>query len=327
MEKILTQDEIDALFQASQSRAQASTGSQRPRHVEPCDFHQAGQIGREQVRSVNLLHDSFARSISDSLGAYLRVLFEVNLVSVEQLSYAELLQRIPEVTYMASVNLTPLDVSAALQMDLSLAGPVIDLLLGGQGNAETTQRDLTEIEEQILEGVVHIICRELKNTWQPVLEVSFVFDQRQQLTQIIQLMPPNEKILCLSFEIRMKEARGMLVLVFPAVVSNALLRKLSQQRYYRRRRGPQEASKGLRRRLLESSFPLTLCLPPSPIQVCELMGLSPGTVLTFGRSVREAAVLEIAGRAMFTAFPVRAGNRRGGRVAGRVGCETGKERE
>ena len=101
-----------------------------------CNFRQSARISKEQLRSVSQLHELFARNLTHSLGAYLRLAFEVNLVSAEQLNYGEFLQRIPEVTYLVSMTLRPMGVSAAIEIDLPLAFPIIDVLLGGPGRAE-----------------------------------------------------------------------------------------------------------------------------------------------------------------------------------------------
>jgi flagellar motor switch protein FliM len=330
MEKILNQEEIDALFRAAQEQGRASgarprlgeAGGARPRVVVVRDFRQAGQISKEQVRAVSMLHEGFARNLTHSLGAYLRVLFEVNLVSVEQLSYAEFLQRVPEITYFASINLQPVDVLAAVQLDLALAFPIIDLMLGGPGVAEAQAREITEIEEHILESVVKVLCRELQTAWQPLLELQFEFAQRYQQAQIMQLMPPGEKVLSLSFEIRMPEVRGMLNVVFPAMVSGALLRRLSKQWTGRKRRVAAPGSGGERQLrqlpLLECLFPVELRLEATGVRVEELLGLEPGRILRLASKVHEPALLLVAGQNLFTAFPVRSGIHRGGQIAGKA---------
>src|ERR1022692_746006 len=258
MEKILNQEEIDALFLKAQGPGMTASAAREPegptRHVTARDIRQAGQLGKEHVRAVSMLHDSFARNLTHNLGAYLRGVFEVNLVSVEQLSYGEFLQRIPEITYFASINLMPADALAAMQVDLPLADPIIDLMLGGHGKVERGIRDITEIEEGILESVVRIICRDMQVSWQPLLELEFNFDQRQQQAQILQLMPPSEKVLALSFEIRMPEIRGLLNFAFPAVISNALLRRLSKQWSYRRRRNMDQTVAQVRMLLMDVPF-------------------------------------------------------------------------
>ena len=115
--------------------------------------------------------------------------------------------RIPEISYVASVRLEPLGALSVMQIDLGLAPPIIDLLLGGEGK-EGPLRELTDIEESILASVVEIICRELTAAWQPV-GLSFNFERRQMQTQVARIMSVNEKTLCLSFEIRMPHGSGL----------------------------------------------------------------------------------------------------------------------
>jgi flagellar motor switch protein FliM len=322
MEKILSQDEIDALFLKAQGPGAAATSFSEPeaptRVVTVRDIRQAGQLGKEHVRAVSMLHDSFARNLTHNLGAYLRGVFEVNLVSVEQLTYSEFLQRIPEVTYFASINLQPADVLAAMQVDLPLAYPIIDLMLGGHGKSERGIRDITEIEEGILESVVRIICRDMQISWQPLLELEFNFDQRQQQAQIMQLMPPSEKVLALSFEIRMPEVRGMLNFAFPAVISNALLRRLSKQWSNRRRRNMDQTIAQLRGLLMDCPFRAQLELPPTPVPVRELLQLQPGSVLMLRHRAQAPATLRVAGKELFMAYPVRSGATRGAQIESRL---------
>ena len=129
------------------------------------------------------------------------------MVSAEHLTYRDYLRRLPEVTYMCSCKLVPMDVTALLQLDLSIAFPLIDLLLGGEGKGTLEPREVTEIEEQILESVVQIFCREMGVAWQ-ALGLEFHFDRRQQPANALRLMPPDDKTLALSFSINMLETRG-----------------------------------------------------------------------------------------------------------------------
>src|SRR5215475_3263865 len=191
MEKVLNQDEIDAMVRAARSGSGEAQGPRQP-HVEPWDVRRAGQIGREQLQAITLLHEGFARNLTHSLGAYLRVVYAATLVSAEHLTYREFLQRIPETTYLASCGLNPMGMTGALQLDLKVALPIIDLLLGGQGTATGAPREITEIEEQILESVASIVCRELGGAWHAIsLEVKF--GERLEVSQAHRLMPPEEK--------------------------------------------------------------------------------------------------------------------------------------
>ena len=191
---------------------------------------------------------------------YLRTSFTAALVSAEHLTYGEFLRRIPEVTYLASFRLQPVGATVVLQLDLSAAFPLVDVLLGGEGNGTLPERQITDIEEQILETVVRIIGRELQTAWQALAQ-QFDFEQRLASERVQRVMPPEEKTLSLSFELSVAESRGTLNLIFPAVVSNALLRKISAA-WVQERRPPQpDAQQRLREHLLGCSFAVQLEVP------------------------------------------------------------------
>jgi flagellar motor switch protein FliM len=250
-DKTLKQDEIDALFEAARSSTPEAAKTEVRARVVPYNFSSAGQISTDQLRAISMLNDMFARNLTHNLAAWLRTRFQVNLVSAEQIQFNDFLLRIPEISYVASVRLEPLGALSVLQLDLALAPPIIDLLLGGEGQ-DGPLRELTDIEESILGSVVEVICRELTAAWQPV-GLSFNFERRQMQTQVARVMSVTEKTLCLSFEIRMPNSSGLLNLAFPAVVANTILRRLTSDRG-RLRRHAGDA----RERMAEASHPLWL---------------------------------------------------------------------
>jgi flagellar motor switch protein FliM len=316
MEKVLNQEEIDAMVQAARSGAAPSEQRRGP-VVAAWDPRLAGQIGKEQMRAINLLHEAFARNLTHSLGAYLRVPFEVNLVSAENLAYREFLLRLPEITYLAFCRLKPVDVSAVMQLDLSVAFPMVDVLLGGEGKGAVPSREVTDIEEQILESVMRIVCRELEGAWQAI-SLEFQFEQRQSAAVVQRLMPREEKTLCLSFEVTLSEVHGTLSLAVPAVVSNALLRKISASWVYQKPRGPVGSQEQLRARLLGCPLPLDLRVTGARIRVRELADLVPGKLLTFARHTDAPAMLRVGGKEMFGAAVVRCGKVRAARLLERI---------
>jgi flagellar motor switch protein FliM len=311
MEKTLKQDEIDALFEAARSaRPEAARPEARAR-VVPYNFSSAGQISNDQLRAISLLNDLFARNLTHNLAAWLRARFQVNLVSAEQIQFNEFLLRIPEISYVASVRLEPLGALSVLQLDLALAPPIVDLLLGG-GGKDGPLRELTDIEEAILGSVVEIVCRELTAAWQPV-GLSFAFERRQMQTQVARIMAVTEKTLCLSFEIRMPHSAGLLNLAFPAVVANTILRRLTSDRGRQRRpageiRARMEAA--ARRIRLGGS----LQLPAVRLPASRLEKLEPGAILRLDLPANALPVWRVGGQALSQAVAIRQGPHRAARM-------------
>src|SRR5437868_5226431 len=262
----------------------------------------------------NLSFDS-ATNLVDVYVAYLRVVFEASLTSAEHVTYREYLHRLPEVTYICSCNLAPMDEPAVLQLDLSVAFPLIDLLLGGEGKGSLEPREVTEIEEQILESVVQIICRELGIAWQ-ALGLAFRFDRRQQTANALRLLPPDDKMLALTFGITMPESRGNLQLAVPAAVSTALLRKMSADWAYRKPKGPAESKELVKARILNCPFSIELALMRVRVFAGELMRMRPGELLVLRHSVESSATLLVGEQPLFQAFMMRHGQKRVARLTG-----------
>ena len=204
-----------------------------------------------------------------------------------------------------------------LQLDLALAPPIIDLLLGGDGR-EGPLRELTDIEEAILASVVEIVCRELTAAWQPVC-LSFNFERRQMQTQVARLMSVNEKTLCLSFEIRMPHSSGLLNLAFPAVVANTILRRLTSDRGHRRRHaGESGPAWRLRRRRIR--FGATLQLPPVRLSAQAVQNLTPGALIRLDLPANTVPEWRVGGQCLRPAQAIRQGVFRGARMeSGMVG--------
>lgn len=323
MQNELSQQEIDAMVRKARSGGGAETGQPNEPKVVLWDVRAAGQIGREQLQAITELHEGFARNLTNALGTYLRVVFAVTLVSAEHLSYREFTERIPETTYLAALKLEPMGVHGALQLDLKVAFPIIDLLLGGEGKGIAAQREITEIEEQLVESVARIVCQELGAAWQAV-DLHVEFERRMEPGDAQRLMHPAEKILSLSFEITMSEVRGGLNIAVPVTLSHALLRKISAEWSDSRPRGPVAWRERLKRRLLECPFPVELGVRDLHSKVGELMQMVPGMLLPLRRSAAQPASLLVAGVEMFRAAPARSGDIRSAQLLA-VRVETGAE--
>ena len=324
MEKLLEQEQINAMIRAMRGQSKASTVAAKPQAVvSEYDLRHPTHLTKEQVRAITSLHDTISLNLSHAMGAYLRVGFDATVVSVEQLSYAEFLGRLPDVTYLCSLNVSPVAASAVMQLDLQLAFPIIDLLLGGVGAPIGEVRQATEIEEELLAGIVKIIAREFAAGWSTV-GFDMTFDERQLPAAAQRLMRPTEKTLVISFELRIPEIRGMLIVAFPAVVANAFLRKLLRETAPKAKAtsAPEEQSREV---LLDCPFPVHLEIARTSVSLRDLVEMTPGTVLSFRHTIRDPIVLSANNVQLFEARPVRTERYRGAQLHQRLQLTAGED--
>lgn len=314
MEQGTEKKDTSATLAASRDAMRAGNHP-RPEAVTRWEVQRGAQIGADSTRVLTMVHESFARNLSHALSAYLRIPFETSLASTEQLAYREHLQKLPDLTYLASCKLLPAEMSGLLQLDLSIAFSLIDLLLGGEGKGALEPRAVTEIEELVLESVVQIIFREMGLTWQASGQ-AFHSQGRVQKINASRLMASDDKVLVLSFHITMQEVRGTLQMAVPATVSAALLRKLSAEWSYRKPPVPAKSVEQVKSRLLNCSFDAELNALGLRLLSKDIVHIKAGDLLRFEHAIDLPATLLLGEHPMFQAFVMRHERRRVARLSG-----------
>src|SRR3984885_5970426 len=312
MGKQLGQGDIDALFAAAgAANAEQVEGAEAEVPLEQYDFSSAGQISNDQMRAISSVNDLFARNLMHTLGAWFRTPFKMKLVAGEQLPFSEFLERLSSPTYICSIRLAPLGAVGLLELELPLASPIVDVLLGGVGRAWPA-RELTEIEEAILTSVVQMAVSELNLAWQSV-GLEFVFEKRESEPAVARMLTAGEKTLCVSFEARMPEAQGAMNLCLPAVVLNAILRRLISEGDRPKRRS-KEAQMRVRELVGGAKVGAALQFPAMRLRGSELAALEPGMVLRLPLAKHSASDLRVGGLRFGRAHPVRTGEHRGAQL-------------
>ena len=295
----LSQEEIDRLF-----REASTVGPEDAKVVAKksfaYDFRRPDRIPKEQLRSIHLLHDFFARNLASSLGAYLRAYVVVHLVSVEQLSFAEFLQYLPTPTCIATIGMKPLDGNAVLEINPSLVFPILDILLGGSGKASMKEfREITEIEQSIIEGVLRIVLHDLTETWRPVSEINFSIEGMETQPQLIQILSPNEAIVAVGFEITTGDNRGMMNFGIPSIMVKMLGQQFEQQWSIRRKAANDDEQREMARIINRLPMAVDARLQGTTIHARDVLQLEPGDVLRLDSPVGRPVELTVNGKEKF----------------------------
>lgn len=304
MDKVLSQEEINALFSAMSSEDLGLTGQPDKgtvkRKILNYDFNRADRISQDQVRSIHLLHEHFGRNFASSLSAYLRAFVDVNLASLEQVSYSAFIKSLPDPTLFASIGMRPLDSNIALELNPSLAFPMIDMILGGPGRALSENRNLTEIELNIIEGVIKLAMRDLCGAWHPIMELEFYLEGKGTKAQMFQIVSPAETVIAIRLELRIAETSGTMNLCIPSRVLKLLRNKFDQQWNSRRQKATGGEAEKIYELIKPVSVPLSSEIRHSRLTVDDLLKVSVGDVIELSERVNDPVYLCVGGVAKFT---------------------------
>ena len=251
-----------------------------PPSYEPYDFRRPDKLSKDHVRSLQMLHENFVSFFVSSLSAYLRAQVQVDLVSVEQVPYDEYLKSI-SASLLNVLNADALGGQALLEIDFGILFSMLDRLLGGKGAAGKVVRDLTDIEKVLAGNLVELALIDLKTAWEAVVPLTFTVASMETSSQFVQIVPGNDTVVLMLFEIRIGDFQGAMSLCIPYLLIKPILNKLNTQRWFVSDRKKASAQHGgdLAQRLNTTAVPCTARLGTAALTVADLVGLEVGQVI------------------------------------------------
>lgn len=314
MGEVLSQGEVESLLAALDS-----TPANQPKRQEPSfysahemvgqisvyDFKRPERVSKEQMRAFQALHEGFSREFGASLSGMLRSIIEVKLISVDQLTYGEFVFSLENPTCFNLLFSDKLNGHLILDLNPSIIYPIVDRLLGG-GKSSTQSypsRPLTEIELRLVSRITKSAITALENSWINISELQLRVTQIESNPQLVQIVPPNEVIVLISFEISMGEMRGIMNLCIPFNTIEPLTGKLSSDTwsaYTKQQISPQQKAQ-LEVGIGAAKVNLVAALAETHLTASELMNLDVGDVILTERDVKKGLTIFVEGKPTFSA--------------------------
>lgn len=327
MADILSQEEVDALLSAvSEGDLQvdmAEPVSAERVHVARYDFKRPERVSKEEIRGFQTLSDLLARDLSTALGASMRAVARVSVISVDQITYDEYVISISNPTSYNIIQLPPLDGNMLLEFSPSLIFPILDRMLGGRGGAISETRELTEIEQKLTVKIIEIALNTLIKAWRHVEDFSWRLIAQENDPQIVQIVAGSEIVLALRFEINVGDISGTMSLCLPAIVVEPILEKVgAEYTFYGSR--PQykdpENSKMLAEIVMRAGAAVEASMVGSLISVADLLRLQVGDIVRLDNSVADesSVTVTVCGKPKFRAKQGRIGNKQAIQIISRV---------
>ena len=228
MTEVLSREEIDQLLAAinagTEPKDKPAKGTRR---IIIYDFKRPDKFSRDQISSISIIHETFARLAMTSLSALLRSNVNIHVASVDQLTYEEFIRSIPTPSTLAVINMDPLKGNAALEIDPAISFTIFDRLLGGMGDGWRFQHELTDIETSIMEVIFIRLLENLREAWRCVIDLQPRLCQVDTNPQFAQIVPPAEMVLLVTIEAKIGDIEGMINICIPYLTVEPIINRLS----------------------------------------------------------------------------------------------------
>ncbi|HEY5037604.1 MAG TPA: flagellar motor switch protein FliM [bacterium] len=256
------------------------------RKIKTYDFNRPNRFSKDHMRTLEMLHEIFSRGFTASVAAYLRTVADIKVVSVTQLPFREYTMSLPRPDCIFVLKMEPLDGSLLLEMNPELVLTLIDRILGGPGKAPTAARELTLIEQAVIEKIVNRGLETLQEAWLKVGHFQPKLTGYETTAQFVQIVAPNEISAVIEFEVKMNEVTGKMSMCIPYVVLEPIIGDLSAQKWFTvgKKESTAETVESLTKVMKETSVPFVARVGSAQISIQELLRLKVGDVIRLNTS-------------------------------------------
>lgn len=319
MAEVLSQSEIDALLSALSSgelTPEQLAKDEDKQKVKPYDFRSPQKFSKDHIRTLELIHDNYARIMSNYLTAQLRMNVKVKIESVQQITYEEFIHSVPNPTILTIFKMPPLSGSILFETNPEFVFQILDVLLGGSGTGKYKVREFTDIDKNIIRQVNEGLIGNLKLAWEDVLEVEPEIEGIETNPALNQTLAPNEPVALITFSVDMGKNNTLINMCIPYLSVEKILDKLVVQYWFQQSNEEtvEESKKQIRQRLNIVDVNVSALLGTGSITVEDFLKLTQGDVITLNTRYNEPVKVEVEDQPCFIAKPGIIGKYKGMQV-------------
>ena len=317
MADILSQEEIDALLSATEGDAGGEGGggaegdvggfeeATQQRIITSYDFKHPARVNKDQLRTLENLHDNFARLLSSTFSGAMRAVVDVDTAFVDQTTYAEFIMSLSNPSCSYQFTLGPTSGQAIIDFAMPVVFAFVDRIFGGKGSSQGVEaRQLTPIEIGVINRIVKRVIEDLEATWEPILRVEITDIELETNPEFMQITAASEIVILLAFEVNSTNASGLVSLCYPFFTLESILPRLGQQSYVRTSRMNQEELRTQNtQRLEKTKLPIVAELARGMATFRELQEIQVGEVLKLETEADEKTVIYVNHEPKFTGEP------------------------
>jgi flagellar motor switch protein FliM len=314
-EDVLSQSEIDKLLSALSDGSVNADEVQKEEHqkkIKTYDFKRPDRFSKDQIRTLYMLHESFARLLNTYLSTHLRTMVTIEVASVEQLTYQEFVQSMANPSVITILAVPPLKGNIIIEVNTGIAFAYIDRVFGGDGKSVLKPRILTDIEEAVMKRFVETAASHLKEAWSNVAEFYPSVETMESNPQFTQIVPPSDMVVIITVQIKLGDAEGMMNVCIPYLVLESIMAKLTTTFWVAssvaKDDNPQQLAI-LQRKIERTRVPFVVEMGSINISIREFLTLGFGDVLQLDTRVKEDLLCRVGSRAKFYCRPGTSGKK------------------
>ena len=296
MDKVLSQEEIDALLAGIEGGEVDTTPEEKPSEGEvvPFDFKNYAISTRLKIPGLEVINEHLARGLRMGFSTMLREMVDVNTQPIQMERFRDFLNRIPVPTSIHIFRLEPLRGQLLLVIDAPLVFAFVERFLGGGERKfiRVEGREFTPIEQRLIRRVVDHIFRELERSWKGIQPVKAKYVRGEVNPQFARVLQPEETVVVCNFDVDVEGLQGKVSLCYALGTLQPVKNKLYSP-YQAEETVDPYWRKQLEEVIFSTEVTLKVFLGKTTLKIRDLLSLEIGDIITLDTKVEEFLLVTI----------------------------------
>lgn len=307
-EKILTQEEVDALLRGVSSGAVETEGDKSGEQVSGIrayDLTQQERVIRGRMPALEIINERFCRLFRASLFNFLRKTVDVSTEGIKVTKYGDFIKNTPVPASFNIIQLSPLRGLTLMVFDANLVFLIVDNFFGGGGKYHTRVegRDFSSTEQRIIRKIIEMVFQDMQTSWKPVHAVDFIYNRSEVNPQFINVVVPTEVVVSMTFKIEIDAVSSTMRICIPYATIEPIKEKLYAAYQSDRMEVDKRWLSRFEDEIRKTSVDVTCEIGSADISIGDFMNLNIGDIIQLDRKTSEDIRVNIEGVAKYRGKP------------------------
>jgi len=297
----LSQKEIDQLLNSIPiaGKENGASNIMTDFSIKPYDFKNPDQLSKSARRTLERIHYTFAKYLSQFLNDHLRMNVQVNYISNAHMSDTEYLESLPNPSCLYTFPVEKYEKNILFEIQPQLIYFLVDRVLGGPGKLLEINRELTAIEQRIMERLLKKLITQFQSAWSVVEDISMDVGNYYSNPNFVQLADSGESVVSISLEVNFAQNVALFNVAYPYYLIDRLLEKVENEQVEISQVNSIDERRILKRNLEKTHVPISVNLGETRLSFQELMNLREGDVLFLDQKTTDLLPLYVGTKAKF----------------------------
>lgn len=285
---ISTNDQGDIFDQGDITSTKTEQGSydsisytkNKNHNIKLYDFKGPDKFSKDQLRTIQMIHENFSRSTTTFLSTYLRKSVSIHVSYVDQIAYEQFIKAVSSPTTLAIIDMSPLSSSIILEISPTITFVIIDRIFGGDGDILRYIRELSDIELSVINGMIIHLLSGLREAWSAVVDVYPRLEKIESDIQFTQIVSSNDTVILVSLDVQIGDIEGTMMFCLPYIALDSIMSKLTAKSIYGTYKNQKVKEKNnIFLHVLDMPLDLSLILSTMTLSMNKILSLKEGDYL------------------------------------------------